>query len=181
MDILGAIYSFIVQYLGISEELIVRGWQNRAALPDDFDVVILTLLTAQRHGTNVHDWDGVTPPEGIDETISMLTEYTVQVDFCGHDEQAVMDRAARLAVIARDRIACEFFRPYGFLPLWAEDVRNLTFTNEQRQWEVRYNVILHVAGWKNVTISHDAFTSVNIKIEDVDVHHPITSTDSEQE
>lgn len=173
-DILGAVFDFLVQQLGIDGSLIVRGWQNRAALPDDTDYTVLTLLTAKRHGTNVHDRDYEAGHGGIDETISMLTEYTVQVDFCGTDEQTVMNRATQLALIARDAVACDFFRSYGFLPLYSEDVRNMPFANEERQWEIRYIVTLHFDGWMRVTVSHDAFTSVDIRLEDVDAHHPIT-------
>lgn len=173
-DILEAVYDFVAQKIGIDEALIVRGWQNRASLPDSAEYVVLTLLTAQRHGTNVHDCDKEAENGGIDETISMLTEYTVQVDFCGIDEQKVMADANRCALIARDAYACDFFRPYGLLPLYAEDVRSMPFSNEEKQWEIRYSVVLHLDGWFRATVNHDAFTSVDIQIENVDVHHPIT-------
>lgn len=174
-DILGAVYSFLVDKLALDGGKIVRGWQNRAALPDDTDYVVLTLLTAKRHGTNVHQWQGLDGSDtDISEKTSMLAEHTVQVDFCGTDEQAVMEQAARLAILARDGVAVEFFTPYGILPLYAEDVRQAPFSNEQRQWEVRYIVTLHLECWHDVAIDRDAFTSVNIQIEDVDVHHPIT-------
>lgn len=174
MDILGAIFDLLVQKLNIDGNVIIRGWQNRAALPDDCDYVVLTLLTAQRHGTNVHQWQNAQEENSIDETISMLTEYTVQVDFCGTDEQNVMENATQLALVARDALACDFLRPYGILPLYAEDVRSMPFANEQRQWEARYIVTLHIEAWTKKTTAQDAFTDVDIYIEDVDVHHPIT-------
>ncbi len=176
VDVLGAVYSFLAQYVpDIDAGNIARGWQNRAALPDSSDYIVMTLLTEQRHGTNVHKWaDDITSETDIVETISMLGEHTVQVDFCGLDEQAVMARATRLAALARDGVAVEFFRPYGILPLYAEDVRPAPFTNEQRQWEVRYVLTLHLECWHDVDLPRPAFTNVNIQIEDVDVHHPIT-------
>ena len=176
VDILGAVYSLLTEKVGIDGSVIVRGWQNRAALPVDTDYVVLTLLTEQRHGTNVHQWsEDKTSETDLVEKISMLGEHTVQVDFCGTDEQIVMERAARLAIIARDGVAVEFFKPYGILPLYAEDVRPAPFTDEQRQWAVRYLVTLHLECWHNVQIARDAFTKVNIYFEDVDVHHPITT------
>ena len=173
IDILAAVFDLLVQKLGIDGDHIVRGWQNRAALPDCSRYAVLTLLTAQRHGTNVHQWQNAQEENSIDETISMLTEYTVQVDFCGTDEQNVMENATQLALVARDALACDFLRPYGILPLYAEDVRSMPFSNEQRQWEVRYIVTLHLEAWTNATVPHDAFSDVAIYIEDVDVHHPI--------
>ena len=176
-DILGVVYSFLAQYVpDIDDGNIVRGWQNRAALPDDSDYIVLTLLTTRRHGTNVHEnRDDVTSYTDIEQIIHMLGEHTVQVDFCGQDEQTVMARATRLAALARDGVAVEFFKAYGILPLYAEDVRSAPFTSEQRQWEVRYIVTLHLECWHEVVIPRPAFTNVNIQIEDVDVHHPITT------
>ncbi len=176
VDILGAVYSLLTQKMGIDGNSVVRGWQNRAALPDDTDYVVLTLLTEKRHGTNVHEWTGDnTSQTDIIETVSMLGEHTVQVDFCGTDEQEVMARATQLAIIARDGVAVEFLKPYGILPLYAEDVRSAPYSDEQRQWEVRYIVTLHVECWHNMAIARDAFTNVNILIEDVDVHHPLST------
>lgn len=172
-DILGAVYDFLVDKLAIDGGLILRGWQNRAALPDNADYVVLTLLTTQRHGTNVHEWLGLEDNEtDISEASMMLAEHTVQVDFCGTDEQEVMGRATRLAILARDGVAVEYLKSYRILPLYAEDVRNAPFENEQRQWEVRYIVTWHLECWHEVATDRDAFTHVNILPEDVDVHHP---------
>lgn len=177
VDILGAVYSFLVQYLpDIGDGNIVRGWQNRAALPNVTDYVVLTLLTTKRHGTNVHEnQNDKTSDTDIEQIVHMLAEHTVQVDFCGQDEQIVMGRATQLAALARDGVAVDFLKPYGILPLYAEDVRQAPFTNEQRQWETRYIVTWHLECWHDVVIPRPAFTDVNIAIEDVDVHHPITT------
>lgn len=176
-DILGAVYSFLAQYVpDVNAGSIVRGWQNRAALPDDTDYVVLTLTTARRHGTNVVEWkNNEASATDLIETIHMHTEYTVQVDFCGTDEQTVMARATRLAALARSGEAVDFFKAYKILPLYAEDIRSMPYANEQRQWETRFIVTLHLENWTNVPIDRDAFTDVNLYIEDVDVHHPITT------
>ena len=175
VDILGAVHSLLTAKLNIPGDTIIRGWQNRSALPDDKDYVVLTLLTERRHGTNVHErMDDPDSQTDIREKVHMLAEHTVQVDFCGTDEQATMERATQLSIIARDGIAVDFLRPYGILPLYAEDVRQAPFSNEQRQWEIRYIVTLHFECWHEYAVSRDAFTAVRILIEDVDVHHPIT-------
>jgi hypothetical protein len=176
VDILGAVHSFLTSKMGIDGNTIIRGWQNRASLPNATDYVVLTLLTNQRHGTNVHQrYDDDYSQTDLIEKISMLGEHTVQVDFCGMDEQEVMARATQLCIFARDAVAVDFLKPYGILPLYGENVRSMPFTNEQRQWEVRYGVTWHIECWHDAKISRDAFTNVNIKIEDVDVHHPITT------
>ena len=175
VDILGAVYGVLTEKLGIDGNIIVRGWQNSASLPNSTEYVVLTLLTAKRHGTNVHKWQGLLDSvSDISETAYMLAEHTVQVDFCGTDEQAVMQRAAQFAILARDGAAVDYLKAQGILPLYAEDIRSMPFTNEQRQWEVRYIVTWHLECWHSVTFPRDAFTNVDIQIEDVDVHHPIT-------
>ena len=169
-DVLGAVYQFCEQYLDPAPA-IVRGWQNRAALPASSSLVILTLLDTIRHGTNVRSWD-MTPPAGIDTTVSMLTEFVVQVDICGLDEDIVNGQAATLMMLGRDPLAVEFFNGFGLQPLYADDVKPLPFANELNQWVARYAVTLHLAGWTSLTVNQAAFSTVNVNIENVDVHHP---------
>lgn len=167
LDVLGAVYDFLTEYIGA--ENIVRGWQNRSALPADVDYVVLTLINAERTGTNTHKSD----PESETETISMLNHYSVQVDFCGDDETEVMQLAAKLVLLARDGLAVDFFNGKGMSCRYADDPRSVPFTNDQNQWTMRYSVTLHLAAWENVELASDYFGSVNVQIENVDVHHRV--------
>lgn len=174
MDVLGIVYQFLDATLTPAPSAIVRGWQNRAALPASSSVVILTLLEAIRHGSNVHT--RTTPddvPGALDDTLSMLTEYVVQVDFCGTDEEAVAMQAAQLVAVGRDPVAVDFFRSHNLRPLYAEDARALPFENEARQWVTRYSVTLRLTGWTRINRQIDAFDAVTITTENVDVHHSI--------
>lgn len=83
-DVLGAVFDFLQARLSPVPPHIVRGWGNRAALPDSNEFVVLTLIGAARRGTNVRQWKmpaGNAP--GLDLNLAMLTLYDVQVDFCG--------------------------------------------------------------------------------------------------
>lgn len=170
-DVLGAVYQFCDQYLAPKPATIVRGWQNRAALPASSSLVILTLLDTIRHGTNARSWN-MTPPAGIKTTVSMLTEYVVQVDICGLDEEIVNAQAALLLMLGRDPLAVEFFKVFNLQPYFADDIKSLPFSNELDQWVVRYSVTLHLGGWTQITVNQDAFSDVHVNIENVDVHHP---------
>lgn len=174
MDVLGIVYQFLDATLSPSPAAIVRGWQNRAALPGSSSVVILTMLEAIRHGSNVHTRTAPQNTTGLDDTLSMLTEYIVQVDFCGTDEETVAMQAAQLVAVGRDPVAVDFFKNYALRPLYAEDARALPFENEARQWVTRYSVTLRLAGWTHINRQIDAFDAVIISTENVDVHHPIT-------
>ena len=165
VDVLGAVYDFLGEIIGA--ENIVRGWQNAAALPADTDYVVMTLINSERTGTNTHTLDD----EEETETIGMLNAYSVQVDFCGNDEAEVIGKAAKLVALARDRVAVNFFGDRGISCRYADDPRSIPFANDQNQWTVRYSVVLHLAAWLEVEMPVATFTSVDIGIENVDVHH----------
>ena len=174
-DVLGAVYDFLTTRLSPAPQHIVRGWGNRAALPNSNDFVVLTLIGAARRGTNVRRWQ--TPADnapGLNLNLAMLTVYDVQADFCGEDEETVSRAASQFVVLGRDAVAVDFFRPYGLSMLHADDPRALPFTNDQNQWQTRYSVTLHLAGWADVDVSVDAFDKAHITLENVDVHHPVT-------
>lgn len=174
-DVLGAVFDFLQARLSPVPPHIVRGWGNRAALPDSNEFVVLTLIGAARRGTNVRQWKmpaGNAP--GLDLNLAMLTLYDVQVDFCGEDEEAVSRSASQFVILGRDAVAVDFFRSYGLSALHADDPRALPFTNDQNQWQTRYSVTLHLAGWADVDVNVDAFDKVHITLENVDVHHPVT-------
>lgn len=171
-DVLGAVYDFLQAYIQPMPEHIVRGWQNRAALPDVSAYTVLTLINTPRRGTNIHQWKAGAD-ETVVESVCMLTLYEVQVDFCGLDEALVGRQAAQLVMLARDTVAVEFFKEQGFSCLYADDPRSLPFSNDLQQWEVRYSVTLLLSGWSEADIARDAFSDVNIYFENVDVHHPV--------
>ena len=175
-DILGAVYTFLCQTLSPAPRHIIRGWQNRAALPDGSSFIVLTLTAAPRRGTNVHTWKPAPGGSGITDTLSMLAGYQVQVDFCGLDEAGVMAQASQLVMFARDAVAVDFFRERGLSCLYADDPVSLPYSNELKQWLVRYCVTLHLAAWVRGTVEQDSFSSVTIHLEHVDVHHPIPET-----
>lgn len=173
-NVLDAVNDFLVNVMLIPQGSIYYGWQNRSSLPADSSYIVLTLQSQIRHGTNVHTWDDTTPPYGIDDTVSMLTEYEVQVDVCGTNEAVVSNLTSQLCMLGRDAVAVDFWRDYGLRALYADNPRPMPFVNEFEQWETRYSVTLHLSGWTTFDIHHDAFEAVTVYTENVDVHHPIT-------
>ncbi len=180
LDVLGAVHGFLVAHIGIAPEVIIRGWQNRADLPALSSYAVLTLINAPRRGTNVHVWQKAQGEAGgLTESVRMLVCYEVQVDLCGQDEAVVGGRAARLVMLARDAVAVDFFRARGLSCQYADDPRSLPFSNDVDQWEVRYSVTLRLSAWSSADVARDAFENVNLRLEDVDVHHPVP-TDATQ-
>jgi len=169
-DVLGAVYQFCDRFLAPKPATIVRGWQNRAALPASSTLIVLTLLDTVRHGTNVRRYRNA-EGDGLDSTVAMLTEYVVQADICGLNEEIVNAQAAMLMMLGRDPLAVNFFKPFQLQILYADDIKALPFADELNQWVVRYSVTLHLSGWTSLTVKQDAFSTVNVNIENVDVHH----------
>lgn len=175
-DVLGAVHDFLVAHIGVAPAVIVRGWQNRAALPAVSSYAVLTLINAPRRGTNVHMWErDAADADSLTESVRMLVCYEVQVDLCGQDEGTVSAQAARLVMLARDAVAVEFFGAQGLSCQYADDPRSLPFSNDVDQWEVRYSVTLRLSAWLAAPVARAAFTDVDLRLEDVDVHHPVTA------
>ncbi|MBD5417370.1 MAG: hypothetical protein HDR50_06870 [Desulfovibrio sp.] len=176
LDVLGAVHDFLMAHIGIAPEAIIRGWQNRADLPPMSSYAVLTLINAPRRGTNVHVWEhDPAAADGLVENVRMLVCYEVQVDVCGQDEAVVGAQAARLVMLCRDAVAVDFFRALGLSCQYADDPRSLPFSNDVDQWEVRYSVTLHLSAWLGADIARAAFTDVDLRLEDVDVHHPASA------
>lgn len=171
-DALGAVHEFIAEYIWPEPDLIVRGWQNTAALPNSGEYAVLTLSGVSRRGTNTHKY-AFPPVSGITATARELLVYDIQADFCGLDEEAVYRRAALLGLLTRDRAACDFFRKYNLSSLYADDPKALTFVNDGNQWQIRYSIDVHLAAWLEHDLILDAFEAVQLNLENVDVHHPV--------
>lgn len=173
IDVLGSVYDFLKAYIQPEPENIIVGWQNHAALPkDSSSYIVLALLDTRREGTNVHEWAAAADSDtDITNGIKMLTLYDVQIDFCGTDEREVNAQAVQCALLGRDAAGVNFFQTQGLSCLYADDLRALPFSNDLKQWEVRYSVTLHLSAWNTYTLTQEAFTTVEARIENVDMHH----------
>ena len=185
IDVLGAVNDFVLEYAfaepdlpALTQPQIIRGWQNYGGLPPKTqELVILTLLSASRHGTNVRTRRDADAPSGIIETVSRLAEHLVQSDFwCARPrmpEYAARTRAEIMEILARDPVGVSFFQKYGLSLCYADEIKALPFVNESKQWVARYSVTIHLTGWSGVEIPVDSFADVQLRIENVDEHHPV--------
>lgn len=186
-DILGAVNDFVLTYCQapdlpvLEQRQIVRGWQNlvSALPPNTREYVVLTLLATERHGTNVHEYRHSTGDTGLDEKVSTHNIHMVQADFCcaypDQTEEVARTRAELLEMFTRDSIGVDFFSKYGLSCCYADDVRPLSFLDpETKQWVARYTVTMRIEGWLSSEPKIDSFSSVELYLENVDVHHPVT-------
>ena len=152
---LEAVNDFILQYTDVVQDNLFRGYQNRSTLPQVNDYTMFYEQTINRKGTNVDTYSD-TKVE-----IKTLREYTVNIDFCGADEESLAERAKTLAVIGRSFVGCDFFKSRGITLAYAEDV----------QYIHRYRIVLHLTRWDSVVLPQQTANVVSPQIENVDVHH----------
>lgn len=162
---LEAVNDFILQYTDVVQDNLFRGYQNRSTLPQVNDYTMFYEQTINRKGTNVDTYSD-TKVE-----INTLREYTVNIDFCGVDEEALAERAKTLAVIGRSFVGCDFFTSRGITLAYAEDVQYLPFVDEEQQYIHRYRIVLHLTRWDSVVLPQQTANVVSPQIENVDVHH----------
>ena len=153
---------------------IVQGWQNRASLPPGTnDYAVMSILFDAQHGTTVETFEATNPDKTADGvmTLKSLIELHIQVDFCSEDD-AARQRARRLAVVTRSPVGVQFFGDYGMSALYADDVRDLSFIGDAKQFVRRYMTTLHLAITEGVTVEFPYFDTAELdRVEDVGAHH----------
>jgi hypothetical protein len=114
---------------------IIIGQQNRVPEPIGSDYVVMTPLFKERLSTNVDIYNGAL----LTETIEQDTEVTMQLDVHGPNSA---DNAQIISTLFRDEYATDFFTASGYnmAPLYADDPKQLPFTNGEQQVEQRWTI-----------------------------------------
>ena len=162
---LEAVNDFILQYTDVVQDNLYRGYQNRSTLPQVNDYTMFYEQSVNRIGTNVDE------VKNTETEIKTLREYTVNIDFCGTDQESLAERATDIAVLGRSSYGCNFFESYGITLNYADDVQYLPFVDEEQQYIHRYRIVLHLSRWDSVKLPQQTANVVSPHIENVDVHH----------
>ena len=177
-DIYGAVYDFVERwaYPGLESPCIFRDASNDAARPaGSNEFAIISVLGSTRRGTTIERFNNTNAPDENPEQIQLRTLYDclVQIDLYSDDDEA-RRRAHTLETMARTSVGVNFFKkPYGIGCNYADDVRELSCTDESRRMVHRYMVTLHLTYWGGVDIGSAWFKDATLnRVEDVDAHHP---------
>lgn len=168
--ILEAVYDFITTYASnVVADNVFRGWQNRMALPQTQNFIVISIQDTMRIGTNVVDYTQSAQGNITNQT---LREYTVDIDFCNIDQEIAQEQASTIETLGRSDIGVTFFNNYTGLSLnYADDMEYMPYVDEQDQYLPRYRVSLHLTQWDQTTLTQDYFNSVNLRVENIDTHH----------
>lgn len=137
-DLMTAIGNYLTTILPAGT-VILQSQQNRIPMPDTPNWVTINSILGQRIATNVDTWSNAGTP--TTQTVATSTRQDVQVDCygpLGHDNATVISN------LFFDDYTVQFFAASGFdiAPLYASDLRNLQFINDQSQYEKRWSLDL---------------------------------------
>lgn len=151
---------------------VIPGNTNDQALPaDGGDFCIYTPLFMSRRGANAEDWD-TAPAEAVN--YDEYVETVWQIDCFSRSMVSAQQLATTYELIARSEAGVNFFKPLFIDCLFAENLRNLSFVLDSKKYVSRWSLELHLGFWKQIQVSFDFFTSVNVNVVNVDVSFPPT-------
>ena len=97
-----------------------------------------------------------------------------QIDCFSRSMVSAQQLATTFELIARSEAGVNFFKPLSVDCLFAENLRNLSFVLDSKKYVSRWSLELHLGFWKQIQVSFDFFTSVNVNVVNVDVSFPPT-------
>ena len=151
---------------------VIPGNANDQSLPaDGGDFCIYTPLFMSRRGTNSENWN-TAPAEAVN--YAEYVETVWQIDCFSRSMVSAQQLATTFELIARSEAGVNFFKPLSVDCLFAENLRNLSFVLDSKKYVSRWSLELHLGFWKQIQVSFDFFTSVNVNVVNVDVSFPPT-------
>lgn len=168
-----AVFDFIKTYAApvVAEENIIWGNQNDITLPVSDDYIIFSPLQAIRHGTGEENYNPVTETITLVETI----EVPVQIDCyanseSGSDGMDAFKRAQALETVSRSILGTRHFKERNLGLLYAENVRNSTFNDEDLRLHSRWTVTIHLSVRSVIQTTQDFFNAVDFRLVECDTH-----------
>ena len=165
--------SFLQDFTGIAPQYVIQGQGNRVAAPNASNYIVFTPLLRQRLATNVTSYNSSGGGLINQHTNVQSTQLPVQVDFYG---PMSADLAQIVSTEFRDNDACDYFAASGLqvAPLFCTDPRQLPFSDEGDQVQMRWSTDLQIQIKPGVTLAQDFADSLNLNLIPVDVFFPPT-------
>lgn len=158
---------------------IVRGQQNRVSMPSVPCVVMTTIGTPRRIGTNAESTEATVVDGEITGFVAEVEadfEYSVQADFYSPDSESW---AMAAELLWRGKIGWSFM-PEGMKPLYSEGRQQLPLVGDENQWVQRWTMTLVLDYAPTFTQATQAATVATVTPEAIDVFFPnIFTADSD--
>jgi hypothetical protein len=150
---------------------ILRGQQNRVPMPACPCVLMTTLGTPLRIGTNADSTEAVIVDgelAGFTAAVEADFEYSVQLDFYSPIAQSW---AVTTELLWRDKIGVAAM-PAGMKPLYSDSGRQLPIVGAENQWVQRWTMTLVLDYQPTWTQPTQAATTIVVIPEPIDVFFP---------
>lgn len=162
--ILESVYDYVKEFSGLDEDFIFQGGNNSSVLPKAHNrFAVLNLLNIMQVGTNEEEYTD----HGV--RITSTLQASVQVDMYGDSLEEAQSAMQPLQSLFRGIVACDFFIPLGFTPLYADDVKPVFITDSSNQYVPRVTTTLYFTYKNIIEQPYDTFTSANVDVVNVDV------------
>lgn len=167
-----AVYVAMESFLsGILPEnvVVIRGLPNRAAMPPTTPgfVSMQAMFTERLHwGIDTYTEGGVDPP--VDYTIQQSLDIAFQIDCYGKDSGSW---AAIVTAAFNDTYGCNALGP-DCQPLYCNEGRMMPLTNEELEYEERWNLDGHLQWNPVMTVLQEYADELNLTLRDVNVEFP---------
>ncbi len=163
--LLAAVYEYVKKYSTLPENCIFQGGNNFSHLPPkQNNFTVISLLNISQEGTSAYAYadDSV--------TVSNTLKAAVQVDIYGNTLPEAYANMEKVHGYFRGQLACDFFIPRGFEPLYADDVKEIMIPDVSRKYVPRLTTSLYFAYKSVLREPYKTFNNAEIHIKNVDVY-----------
>jgi hypothetical protein len=119
---------------------VLRGNQNRAALPPVNDYAVVWVHFSHRRGTNARRWETVEGDKDVFTESESRIVY-VEINFCG---KKALEQAEGFETAFGSMAAAAILGKHNVYPHYIDAVDDATFVNDQQQYTPRYRVYAYV-------------------------------------
>lgn len=161
-----AIVAFIMSVTGIADTQIIRGLQNRAAMPTP-GFVTVQFLNQHRLRTNINRTGSAFPPTTA--TLEEAVELAFQIDCYGPQSHGW---ATMLSTLLRDEYGVNALSPSGVTPLYADDAQLMPFVDGEEQYEARWRLDARFQMNPVTTIPQQYADALELTLVDVQERFP---------
>lgn len=164
-DVYAAMVAFIMGIIPLDAEHVLKGNQNRVAMPTG-PFAIMNIVSQKRIHTNVDTWDTTIPdPSGIVREQAIWLE--MQIDLYG---PASGDWAAIFTTMFRDDYACLALAP-NCQPLHADDPTRAPLVTAESQYLDRWIVRANLEYNPTVSTTDEFADTIAIDVIDAITHY----------
>ncbi len=167
LSLLESVYQYVKFAGRLQEDCIFQGGNNSAHLPKKHNnFAVINLINLRKIGTN----EQVYTDNSVIVTSTM--QAGVQVDMYGNSLELARQNIEPVHNLFHDVIACDFFAPHGFTPLYADDLQVMLISDESKQYVPRILTTLYFNYKNTVELPYQTFSAVTPNIMNVDVKFP---------